>query len=97
MSEWPTPIEWKRLSTAPRDGTWLLLEVEDGTTDCDDRSISSVYVGRWNPKNFPDLGEHFYEWEVIQRYPDSAFQSGEITTHYVEGRVNGWLPLPVLM
>lgn len=91
----PPPIKWNAMSHAPRDGRWLLLDVEDGSTDCYDYAVSCVYIGRWNPKTFPDIGPHVYEWEIVQRYPDNCFNNGSITTHYAEGRVSGWLPLPL--
>ena len=91
-SNLPPPIEWNDMADAPKDGSWIMLDVEDGSTDCYDYAASCVYVGRWNPKNFPDLGT--YEWEVIERYPDSVFAEGEVTNWWSEGRVSGWLPLP---
>lgn len=90
----PPPIKWNDMDAAPHDGSWLLLDVEDGSTDCVDVPASSVYVGRWNPQNYPELGEHLYEWEVIERYPDSRFSDGEILTHWAAGRIGGWLPIP---
>jgi hypothetical protein len=82
------------MESAPRDGRWLLLDVDDGSTDCCDYPVSCVYVGRWNPKVYPDLGEHSYEWEVIDRYPDSPDATADILTHWSAGRVTGWLPFP---
>lgn len=90
-------IAWRPIEEAPHDGTWVLLDIEDGSTDGGDMPYSSVYVGRWNPKNYPDLGSHYYEWEIVVRYPDSRpgdSHAGELTNHYSQGRVGGWLPLP---
>ena len=92
----PAPIQWNDMATAPHDGAWMLLDVEDGSTDGSDHAMSCIYVGRWNPKNFPEIGPHFYEWEIIERYPDRQFGCGELTNHTAAGRVHGWLPLPPL-
>ena len=90
----PPPVEFNDMANAPRDGTWLILDVDDGSCDGFDYSVSNIYVGRWNPKCYPDIGPHEYEWEVVDRHPDEQFGGGTVTTHYAAGRVAGWLPLP---
>lgn len=89
-------IKWNRMDTAPRTGEWVLLDLEDGSTDSADYPMSCVYVGRWNPRSYPEIGPHFYQWEIINRYPDMRFENGQLTTNWVEGRVSGWLPMPAL-
>lgn len=65
-----------------------------------DNSLGNVKGVKYiipNPKVFPEIGAHAYEWEIICRYPDRRPDdpyAGEITNHYSEGRVGGWLPLP---
>lgn len=75
------------MKTAPRDGTWVLLEGEfaGGGT-------SSWRLGRYLPD---DTGE--YEWQTL----DSEYTLLDLTVDiddawswYPEGRVYGWMPLP---
>lgn len=86
-------IKWNDMDTAPHDGRWLLLDIDDGSTDCVEWSASSIYVGRWNPKFYPETGVE-YEWEVIDRCPDDPWGHGDVLTHWAKGRVDGWLPMP---
>lgn len=83
---------WFRPETAPRDGSWVLLDIDDGANDFLDGITWSVHVGRWNPKNFPDLGTHFYEWETVARNPHET-NPPEIFSNWSDGRIMGWRPI----
>ncbi len=74
---------WLEPKTAPRDGTWVILQYEY------DESGIGPCVGRWNPKYFDDL-EVTYEWEVVEEAPVDPFN------FWPDDRMTGWMPLPAL-
>lgn len=71
--------DWRSMEDAPRDGTWVILDIEYAG-DC-----YGNFVGRWSPKSFDGLGP--YEWEVVQRDMSE-------TNHWSDGRVARWRHLP---
>lgn len=78
---------------APRDGSWILLDVDDGTNDCMEVPQETWRLGRYAPKHFPELdanvssGKAIYEWEILS-------YRGEFD-HWSDGRMMGWRPLPL--
>jgi len=83
---------WQDIATAPRDGTWLVLEGEFSGGD-----TSSARVGRWNPVK-DGSGTISYEWQVVDSrvtaLEDRLIAADEFFNWYCEGRVSGWQPLP---
>ena len=79
--------EWMDMASAPRDGSWIILECESGG------HIWSAQVGRFRPMEY-ETG--IYQWETI----DVGASTGMDETaplsfsHYEEGATGGWLPLP---
>lgn len=79
--------EWKPIESAPKDGTWVILNIEVGG------DVFGARVGRWNPRYFEGLGT--YEWQAIDggdrfdRPPDPD----SVDNHWSDGRVYGWIPM----
>jgi len=76
--------DWKPIETAPRDGTWVILEGEFSGGD-----TSKALVGQWVGGVYP--------WRVMQS--ESFWDCGpvpenSIFNHWAEGRVHHWMPLP---
>lgn len=79
---------WQPIDTAPKDGTWILLEgeMEGGDT-------SSVCVGRWEPRGFDGST---YDWRVTTkrwRGPDGGDVEPQEAWDWT-CRVSQWMPLP---
>lgn len=78
--------DWLDLDTAPRDGTWIIIDVETGGDG------SEPLVGRWKPYEEDGLT---YEWQVVSAsWREEVRAPADVFNHYPEGRVFGWLPLP---
>ena len=82
---------WQPIETAPKDGTWLVLEGE-----FDGGDTSSTRIGRYEPKSFAIGSQLFpYEWRVFEELhagvDGNAFPIWE---WYSEGCVYGWQHLP---
>jgi len=78
---------WHSMDNAPRDGTWVILNVEAHGHLWEPR------VGRWNPKHFDGLG--VYDWEVVERRADdldSDVPADDLFNHYASPVE--WMPLP---
>lgn len=84
--------DWQPIKTAPRDGTWIIIEGEMNGGD-----TSSALVARWNP--ITDNGRE-YEWQTFYGFNDDSFYEcrgsgvGDLWNWYSEGRVSQWMPLP---
>lgn len=76
---------WRSMEDAPRDGQWVVLDVEVGG------DVYEPLIGRWAPKYFADLRAE-YQWEVFQ--PNS--RPPELFNHWSEGRIARWQSLPEL-
>lgn len=87
-------MTWQDITTAPRDGTWVLLEGEmrGGGT-------STAMIGRWNPIS-NEIG--VYEWQCfVDSHGAGAFGCDEVWEDaepqwnwYCEGRISQWQHLP---
>ena len=78
--------EWQPIKTAPRDGTWIIIEGEMNGGD-----TSSALVARWNP--ITDNGRE-YEWQAFDGFYEARVNDGDFWNWYSEGRVSQWMPLP---
>jgi hypothetical protein len=83
--------DWQPIKTAPRDGTWIIIEGEMAGGD-----TSSACIARWNP--VIDNGRE-YEWQAFYGFYDDGFyecrqRDGDLWNWYPEGRVSQWMPLP---
>lgn len=86
---------WRPIDTAPRDGSWVILEGEFCGGD-----TSSARVGRWEPRTFPDLTPEPYEWRVFDPQGsvfDRDIRLDEMFNWYCEGRVFHWAPLDAIL
>jgi hypothetical protein len=75
------------INTAPRDGTWILLEGAFYGGD-----TSSWRLGRWDEYAHPD-----YPWQTLDSgyyYLDDDLSLINSWSWYSDGKVSGWLPLP---
>lgn len=82
--------EWQPIKTAPRDGTWIIIEGEMNGGD-----TSSARIARWNPTMDMDNGG-VYEWQALDvgTYDDTIATDDDLWNWYSEGRVSQWMPLP---
>ena len=79
--------EWQPIKTAPRDGTWIIIEGEMNGGD-----TSSARVARWNPVT--DNGRE-YEWQALDVGTYGVtMPRHDLWNWYCEGRVSQWMPLP---
>lgn len=81
-------LEWRPLELAPSNGEWLLVDVDDGSNDCNNEGEPwrpTRRLGRRKPHHCSDVGVT-YDWEVLE--PDGNFN------HYATERVVAWQPLP---
>lgn len=87
--------EWMPIESAPRDGTWVLIQGEMRGGD-----TLSAAVARWNPATIPVGDQNItYEWEALTcdalNWEDEGdLRYDDISNHYSEGRITGWTPLP---
>jgi hypothetical protein len=85
-------IEWNDMASAPRDGTWVILEGE-----FDGGDTSSTRIGRCEPKTFRIGSQDLeYEWRIFEEqfYGVDAGIAQPKWNWSCDGRVSGWLPLP---
>ena len=83
--------EWQPIESAPKDGSWLLLEGEMMGGD-----TSSIKIGRWEPRTYRIGSQDVeYEWRMLNESLAGIDEEAEAEWRwYSEGRVNGWMPLP---
>ena len=83
--------DWQDISSAPRDGTWIVIEGE-----MDGGDTSSARIARWNPTTFNGIE---YEWQTLcdgraGRYSGLPISMKDLWNWYSHGRVHNWMPLP---
>ena len=89
-------LGWRSIDTAPRDGTWVLLEGE-----MDGGDTSTVKLGRYEPTT-ETIGSQTltYEWRCLDdsfggfTKDDEWIDAQPSWNWYPEGRVSQWRPLP---
>ena len=82
--------DWQPIKTAPRDGTWIIIEGEMSGGD-----TSTARIARWNPTMF---GNSEYEWQTLcddaYGVDDELVALDILWNWYCAGRVHHWMPLP---
>jgi hypothetical protein len=82
--------DWQPIKTAPRDGTWIIIEGEMSGGD-----TSTARIARWNPTMF---GNAEYEWQTLcddaYGVDDELVALDILWNWYCAGRVRHWMPLP---
>lgn len=84
-------MEWQKIETAPKDGTWILGCNDRGRCAVIIRSTNALRRRKWPVKSEDHPLESQFSIGEGWIFP---FTSGEVSPFWEDDRVEWWMPLP---